>query len=148
MTESSSLTMKNEQLLTMAGNLLHSYFIKANKDLGKKRFKEIDSGKTVKLGSLSGENSEQEADVTLSLDTSEFKGHLTFHLFAGVLEAMLKNYHDHLSNKKALPLFTVEVTQAGIFLILANMLVLGVDGEVGTLNLKLQFLDPEQFKAS
>ena len=154
MSQPGSLKIENERLLTLAGNLLHGYFVKANKDLGKKRFKEIDDGKTVKLGSLGDKDGNQNVDLNLRLDASEFQGHLTFHLFSQALTSMLQNFHQYLSNKKKLPLFINDETRAGIFLIpgvveeneQVNMLVLGVEGEMGKLHLNLQFIDPDQFK--
>ena len=98
MKQTANLKIENERLLTLAGNLLNSYFIQANKELGKKRFKEIDDGKAVRLGSLEGGDGKMQVNLKLSLDASEFRGHLTFHLFVQALTSMLKNYSHYLTN--------------------------------------------------
>ena len=95
-----------------------------------------------------------QVNLKLSLDASEFRGHLTFHLFVQALTSMLKNYSHYLPNKKKAPFFTNDQAGAGIFLVpgiiesdgQANMLVLGVETGGDSLNLKLQFIDPEQFR--
>ena len=155
MSEPVNLKIENERLLTLAGNLLHGYFIKPNKDLGKKRFKEVADGKVIKLGALGAQSGEHEVDLNLLLDSTEYNGHLTFHVFGQALDALLRSFHQHLKNKMNLRLFTNEKTGAGLFLIpgiveensVVNMLVLGIEAAEGNLSLKLQFIDPDQFQS-
>ena len=148
------LKIGNERLPNMAANLLHGYFVKANKELAKKRFKEINDGKVIALGSLEANDKKAQVDLNLLLDSSEFRGHLTFHLFHQALVSMLQNYTDYLPDKKKAPLFSNEEQGAAIFLVpgivenqsVVNMLVLGIESSAAGLHLKLQFIDPEQFR--
>lgn len=154
MTQPKQISMDIGRFATISANILIGYFMKANKDVGKKRFKELEDGKTVSVGDLGTKSGDEKLTVKLALDTSEFRGHLTFHLFHQALDALLKQLGQRLNKKEDLRLFTNQDNASGIFLVpglvedkgVANMLVLGMEGGPNMVTIKLQFLDPAQFE--
>ena len=143
------------QFLTVAVNALDSYFFRAPKEKARRLYKDIAEGDAVGVATLSfGENKEQTVRLKLSLDQSEFRGHLTFHLFQQALDMLLKNLAGRIQNKQDLNIFTSEETSEILVHIPGlvedggnvNVLVLGLAPVRGGALIKLQFLDPEQFK--
>lgn len=148
-------TINMERFLTLAVQMLDSYFFKEHKEKARKLFKEIDAGQVVRVGTLNLEQ-DRKASVALklALDHSEYRGHLTFHRFRQGLDAMLKNIAGHIRRKQDLNVFNSEETGEVLFNIpglveehgTVNILVLGLQAQPGTIVVKLQFLDPAQFQ--
>ncbi|MFA5494797.1 MAG: hypothetical protein WC247_08460 [Porticoccaceae bacterium] len=143
------------QFLTLSVNTLHRYFFQAPREKSRRLFKEIAAGDAVGVATLTvGEDKAQAIKLKLSLDRSEYKGHLTFHLFQRALDLMLRNIADRLQRKEDLNIFTSE--QTGEILIHLpglvedrgnlNVLVMGIaPSKTGAL-IKLLFLDSDQFR--
>lgn len=148
------------QFLTLSVNTLHNYFFNVPKEKSRRLYKEIAAGESVGIATLTvGDNKESGSKengikLKLCLDQSEFKGHLTFHLFQGALGMMLRNIADKIQRKADLNIFTSSET--GEILIHLpglvedrghlNVLVMGIaPSKTGAL-IKLQFLDSDQFR--
>lgn len=148
------------QFLTLSVNTLHNYFFNVPKEKSRRLYKEIAAGESVGIATLTvGDTKESGSKengikLKLCLDQSEFKGHLTFHLFQGALGMMLRNIADKIQRKADLNIFTSNET--GEILIHLpglvedrghlNVLVMGIaPSKTGAL-IKLQFLDSDQFR--
>lgn len=153
------------QFLALSVNTLHNYFFNVPKEKSRRLYKEIAAGESVGIATLTvGDNKEPGSKepgskengikLKLCLDQSEFKGHLTFHLFQGALGMMLRNIADKIQRKADLNIFTSSET--GEILIHLpglvedrghlNVLVMGIaPSKTGAL-IKLQFLDSDQFR--
>lgn len=148
------------QFLTLSVNTLHNYFFEVPKDKSRRLYKEIAAGDAVGIATLTVGNNKEPGSkengikLKLCLDQSEYKGHLTFHLFQGALGMMLRNIADKIQRKADLNIFTSEAT--GEILIHLpglvedrghlNVLVMGIaPSKTGAL-IKLQFLDSDQFR--
>lgn len=144
-----------EQFLTISVNMLHNYFFKSHKEKARRLYKEIARGDKVNVGNLTvGDDKANPVKLMLSLDHSEFKGHLTFHLFQQVLGAMLRGIASRLEKREELRFFTAKETGEVIVYVpglirqedTLNMLVLGLQpGKQGAM-IRLQFLDTDQFR--
>lgn len=143
------------QFLTISVNTLHNYFFKVPREKSRRLFKEIAAGDSVGVATLTlNEDKSKSIKLKLALDHSEYRGHLTFHLFQRVLEQMLRNIADRLQRKADLNIFTSE--QTGEILIHLpgliedrghlNVLVMGIAPSKSGALIKLQFLDAEQFR--
>lgn len=143
------------QFLTLSVNTLHNYFFEVPRDKSRKLYKEIAAGDAVGIATLTlGNNKEQAIKLKLGLDQSEFKGHLTFHLFQSALGMMLRNIANKIQRKEDLNIFTSDET--GEILIHLpglvedrghlNVLVMGIAPSKSGALIKLQFLDSDQFR--
>ena len=144
-----------DQLLTMSLQGLDGLFFKAHKDKAKKLYKEIYDGKSVNFGSLTfKDNKLPPLKLKLALDRSEFVGHLTFHIFKFALQQTLRHLAQKLEKKADLNIFTGDDSDEIIVLTpglvqqdeIVNVLVVGITPAHQAAVIKLQFLDPEQFK--
>lgn len=148
-----------DRLLTLSVQSLDNYFFRAPKEKARKLYKEIAGGDVVRVGALKfQEDGLEPVTVKLALDHSEYRGHLTFHIFKTALGATLKNIAERLQEKKDLNVFTSEET--GEILIHLpgairdknhgeiNVMVVGFVPALQTVTIKLQFLDPDQFRRS
>jgi len=114
------------QFLTLSVNTLHNYFFNVPKEKSRRLYKEIAAGESVGIATLTvGDTKESGSKepgnkepgskengikLKLCLDQSEFKGHLTFHLFQGALGMMLRNIADKIQRKADLNIFTSSET--------------------------------------
>lgn len=149
-----------DRLLTLSVQSLDNYFFRAPKEKARKLYKEIAGGDVVRVGTLRFKEEDELEPVTvkLALDDSEYRGHLTFHIFKTALGATLRNIAERLQEKKDLNVFTSEET--GEILIHLpgairdrnhgeiNVMVLGFVPSLQTVTIKIQFLDPDQFQRS
>jgi len=147
-------TLGVDQLLTLALNGLDQYFFKAHKEKARKLYKEIADGATTEFVSITFKGQEDKpVKFKLKLDHSEYKGHLTFHMFKLALEQMMKNIAAKLKHKKELNVMTSEsgeilVNLPGVIQDRdkVNILVLGIEPAKSVAIIKLQFLDSDQFR--
>lgn len=143
-----------DQLLTLALNGLDQYFFKAHKEKARKLYKEIADGSTTEFVSITFKGQEDKpVKFKLKLDHSEYKGHLTFHMFKLALQQMMKNIAAKLKAKQQLNVMTSETGEILVNLPgviqdrdKINILVIGVEPGKSTAIFKLQFLDADQFK--
>lgn len=143
------------RFLTISVNMLDSYFFKSTKEKARKLYKELERGEVIKAASLNFEgNKDSRVSINLSLDHSEYRGRLTFHLFRMALDMMLKNIAGRVQRKEDLNIFTSEETGEVLFHLPGlvddrgrlNVLVMGIVPGKRNATVKLQFLDPEQFR--
>ena len=73
-------TLTEEQLATISGNMLQKTLIDVSRTVGKRIFRELESGTRIALTQLRMED-ESLVRLDLSLDHSEFRGALNFSLF-------------------------------------------------------------------
>jgi len=144
-----------DQLLTLGLNALDSYFFRAHKEKARKLYKEIAAGEVVEIATLTFKDSEQsQVKVKLALDHSQYQGHLTFHMFKLALQQTLRNIAAKLGRKEDLNLFSSpETTEVLVHLPgiirdrnTLNVMVLGIHPQRNVALVKLQFLDPDQFR--
>lgn len=147
--------IKIDQLLTMSLNGLDGLFFKAHKEKAKKLYKELSDGKVVDFGSLTFNDPKiVPIKLKLALDNSEFRGHLTFHLFRAVLQQTMVNLARKLEKKQNLNIFSNDNSQEIIVLTPGliqhggevNVMAVGISALPQSAIIKLQFLDPDQFK--
>ena len=92
----------------------------------------------------------------MSLDHSEFAGHLNFGAFRGGLGVLLGNIARALQQKREVTVFTVDqrpgtmlfgITGVTVEGDRTSVMVLGAESgvEAGTITLQLMYLDPAQF---
>src|SRR5690606_18127637 len=94
------------QILTISVNTLVNYFFKVPREKSRRLFKEIAAGDAVGVATLTlNEDKTKSIKLKLALDHSEYKGHLTFHLFRRALELMLRNIADRLQRRADLNIF-------------------------------------------
>lgn len=155
MSQPSQQTIPKEKFLVIAVNLLHRHFIAAGRAQAKRLYREIREGKPVALTTVKMED-DSTVRFRLSLDHSEFGGHLNFGAFRGGLSVLLGNLARALQDKRDITVFSVEQRQQSLlFGITAvtvdagrtSVMVLGADpeGQVGVITLRLMYLDPAQF---
>ena len=147
--------IKIDQLITMSLNGLDGLFLRPHKDKAKKLYKQLIDGEVVDFGNLTFKEQHIPAmKMRLALDHSQFRGHITFHLFRTVLLQMMKNVARKLERKENLNIFSDDKNQEIIALTPGviqhegniNVLALGIVSQHQAALIKLQFLDPDQFR--
>ena len=155
MSQSIQQTIPKEQFLALAINLLHRHFIAAGRTPAKRLYREIQEGRIVPITPVKMEDGAT-VRFRVSLDHSEFAGHLNFGAFRGGLGVLLGNIARALQQKREVTVFTVEqrpgamlfgVTGVTVEGDLTSVMVLGAESgaEAGTITLQLMYLDPAQF---
>ncbi|MCK9564063.1 MAG: hypothetical protein M0R02_15225 [Bacteroidales bacterium] len=150
-----SATIDMGQFLAISINTLRNYFFDVPRAKSRRLYKEIAAGDQVTIATLT-RNSDKNTSIKLklALDHTQFKGHLTFHLFQQVLGAMLRHVAGCVQRKENLNIFTSDET--GEILVFRpgliedkgqlNVLALGIAPIKGGALIRLQFLDPDQFR--
>lgn len=147
-------TIAPEQLLTLATNVLQQAFFRGPRLDAKRRYKFLDSGRTIFLLKLRLEDG-SELEVNLRLDRVEQRGKLNFTAFRQLVGQLIVECVERLNKKQPLNLFANAEQQRTVFLIPAaqqaddvvDMLVLAVElSQPGALLLELMFIDPGQFE--
>jgi len=96
-------TLTEEQLATISANILHQTLIEVSRTVGKRLFRELESGTRIAMTKLRMED-ESEVRMDLKLDCSEFRGALNFSLFRDSVLALLSRLSDTLRDEDtALP---------------------------------------------
>ncbi len=154
MSDNNSLTMDTPRFLTASANLLHAAFIRASRAQSKRHFARIQGGNALDLATLRSEG-KGEVLFRVTLDHTEFRGKIGFPVFRRAVELLLGRIGERLRLKMDIPVYASEQTGQILFSIPAlfedggqvNVMMLGVDApQAGITTLKLQFLDPEQFR--
>ncbi|MEE4145981.1 MAG: hypothetical protein V2I26_14345 [Halieaceae bacterium] len=155
MSQPAQQTIPKEKFLVLAVNLLHRYFIAGGRAQAKRLYREIREGKLVPLTSVKMED-DSTVRFSLSLDHSEFGGHLNFGAFRGGLSVLLGNLARALQDRQDITVFSVEQRQESVLFGITgvtvdgdrtSVMVLGADtqGQAGFVTLRLMYLDPAQF---
>jgi hypothetical protein len=154
MAETGSVTLDTPRYVTAAVNLLHAAFIKAPRAQAKRHFARVHGGGTLDLARLKLEG---RGDVLFRvvLDHSEYRGKIGFAPFRKQLEQLIGRLAERVRLKLDIAVYTSEATGELLFNVPSitknegtiNVLMLGVGKpEPGITTLRLQFLDPEQFR--
>jgi hypothetical protein len=146
--------MEPQRFFTGALNVLHAGFIKASRAQAKRHYARVHGGAVLELAKLRlGDGSDLLFRVTL--DQSEFRGKLDFATFRKALMQLLAKLQDRIRFKGELIVYSNEETGSLLLNLPSvvtedgrtNVMMLGVDKpEPGVVTLRLQFLDPEQFR--
>ena len=157
-------TLTAEQLATISANILHQTLIEVSRTVGKRLFRELESGTRIAVTQLRMEDG-SEVRMDLKLDCSEFRGALNFSLFRDSVLALLSRLSDTLRDEEsALPLMrlmdeagqsTSECRLFGVPGVIAldgvpNMLMMGATPSPSepVILIELMYIDPEQFAQS
>ena len=157
-------TLTEEQLATISANILHQTLIEVSRTVGKRLFRELESGTRIAVTKLRMED-ESEVRMDLKLDCSEFRGALNFSLFRDSVLALLSRLSDTLRDEDtALPVMrmmdesgqsTSERRLFGVPGVIAldgvpNMLMMGATPSPSepVILIELMYIDPEQFAQS
>ena len=149
-----SQSIPTNQFLTIAINLLHRHFIASSRTQSKRLYRDVQEGRIVPLTAVKMED-ESTLRFSLSLDHSEFAGHLNFGAFRGGLCVLLGNISRALQHKDKVTVFSQEKAGSVLFGVTGvtveggrtSVMVLGADveGQAGAVTLRLMYLDPAQF---
>lgn len=154
MANQQSVSVKPEQLLSLAIQALHQCFYETQRDQAKQLFKEIDKGSQSELFKIKLNNG-REIQGNVSLDKSEFIGKFSYSCFRSALAVMINRISEKLQAKEELNILSSDQTGEILFNIpgfveqdgQVNVLVLAVSQQSpGFILLRLMFLDPEQFQ--
>ena len=157
-------TLTEEQLATISANILHQTLIEVSRTVGKRLFRELESGTRIAVTKLRMED-ESEVRMDLKLDCSEFRGALNFSLFRDSVLALLSRLSDTLRDEETeLPVMrlmdeagqsTSERRLFGVPGVIAvdgvpNMLMMGATPAPSepVILIELMYIDPEQFAQS
>ena len=157
-------TLTEEQLATISANILHQTLIEVSRTVGKRLFRELESGTRIAVTQLRMEDG-SEVRMDLKLDCSEFRGALNFSLFRDSVLALLSRLSDTLRDEEsALPVMrlmdeagqsTSERRLFGVPGVIAldgvpNMLMMGATPSPSepVILMELMYIDPEQFAQS
>lgn len=155
MSQPAKQTIPKEKFLVIAVNLLHRQFIAAGRAQAKRLYREIREGKLVPLTTVKMED-DSTVRFRLSLDHSEFGGHLNFGAFRGGLSVLLGNLARALQDQRDITVFNVQQRPESVLFGITgvtmegdrtSVMVLGADthGQAGVVTLRLMYLDPAQF---
>ena len=154
MAEARNITMDTRRYVTVAANLLHAAFINAPRAQARRHFARLHGGNVLDLAKL-GFGDGGEVQFRLALDYSEYRGKIGFPVFRSALQKLLGQLAQRVRLKEEIPVLTSEQSAEVLFALPAflqadgqvNVLMLGVGApEPGITTLKLQYLNPEQFR--
>ena len=157
-------TLTEEQLATISANILHQTLIEVSRTVGKRLFRELESGTRIAVTQLRMDDG-SEVRMDLKLDCSEFRGALNFSLFRDSVLALLSRLSDTLRDEEsALPVMRLmdEAGQStserrlfgvpGVIVLdgVPNMLMMGAtpSPREPVILIELMYIDPEQFAQS
>ena len=157
-------TLTEEQLATISANILHQTLVEVSRTVGKRLFRELESGTRIAVTQLRMEDG-SEVRMDLKLDCSEFRGALNFSLFRDSVLALLSRLSDTLRDEEsALPVMrlmdeagqsTSERRLFGVPGVIAldgvpNMLMMGATPSPSepVILIELMYIYPEQFAQS
>ena len=157
-------TLTEEQLATISGNMLQKTLIDVSRTVGKRIFRELESGTRIALTQLRMED-ESLVRLDLSLDHSEFRGALNFSLFRDSVLALLSGLGNTLRDENASLQVMRMLDESGqatgdrrLFGVpgvievdgVQNMLVMGATPSPSepVVLIELMYINPEQFAQS
>jgi hypothetical protein len=155
MPQTAPQTIPKDKFLLIALNLLHRQFIGAGRTQAKRLYRDIHEGRVLPITTVRMEDGSTVA-FRLSLDHSEFAGHLNFSAFRGGLAVLLANISRALQAKQEVTVFSMaqrpDCVMFGITGVTrdgqrTSVMVLGAEtgAEPGKVTLRLMYLDPAQF---
>ena len=155
MAQNQSHTIPRDQFLTIAVNLLYKAFLENRRTEAKNVFRDMAAGKSVHLTNVQMEDRSQ-VRFDVALDHTEFRGRLNFGAFRASLVLLVAQLSDALRAGKDIKVFSDQGNPDNVVFGLSapteedgeiNVMVLGVDSSAtrGSIELRLQYLDPAQF---
>ena len=155
MATSAQLNIPKDKFLLIAINLLHRHFIAAARAPAKRLYREIREGRRVPITSVQMED-DSRVRFTLSLDHSEYSGHLHFSSFRQGVSTLLANISVALEEKREISVFNREQSPGSLLFGITGVTMdgenprvmeLGADleGPDGAITLRLMYLNPDQF---
>ncbi|MCP5320599.1 MAG: hypothetical protein H7A12_07215 [Pseudomonadales bacterium] len=154
MSDSQNVSMEPQRFFTGALNVLHAGFIAPSRVQAKRNFARIHGGAVLDLAEARLEDG-SDLLFRVALDHGEFRGKLGFTVFRKALAQLLGKLSQCIRFKEPLNIYSSEETGALLLNLPAilgddgqtNVMMLGVDKpETGAVTLRLQFLDPDQFR--
>lgn len=153
-----SQTISREKFLTMSVNLLYKAFLESRRTEAKQVFRDMLAGKSVPLTNVQMEDRSL-VRFDVALDYTLYRGKLNFGSFRAGLALLVARLSDALREQRDITVFTAEHDpNTMIFGVTSvtwedgepSVLVLGADSSQGrgSVELRLQYLDPEQFQTS
>lgn len=141
--------------MTMSGNVLLKALLESQRAEAKRIFKAISDGKRVQLMTVRLDD-ETELRFDLLLDHSEFRGErLNFRSFRDGVASLLGAMSEALKSDSKIPVFNEQGGRSMLFGVpglsrqgdQVNVLMLAANmGEPGCVQLKLQYVEPGQFR--
>jgi hypothetical protein len=155
MAQNQSQTIPRDKFLTIAVNLLYKAFLEKRRTEAKNVFRDMVVGKSVHLTNVQMEDRSQ-VRFDIALDHSEFRGKLNFGAFRASLAVLIAQLSDALRAGRDIKVFSDQGNPDNIIFGLSahtevdgdvNIMMLGVDSSPtrGSVELRLQYLDPAQF---
>lgn len=155
MSDTQTVSMEPQQFFTGALNVLHAGFVAPSRVHAKRNFARVHGGAVLDLAQVELDDG-SELLFRVALDHGEYRGKLGFTAFRKALVQLLGKLSQTLRLKGALNIYSNEESGSLLLNLPAvlddgmqtNVMMLGVDKpEDGIVTLRLQFLDPEQFRA-
>ncbi|MDP4789877.1 MAG: hypothetical protein NWR64_07795 [Haliea sp.] len=157
MAQNSNKSIPRDQFLTISVNLLHKAFLDNRRTEAKNVFRDLAGGRTVHLTNVVMEDKSQ-VRFDVALDHSEYRGKLNFGGFRASLGLLVAQLSDALRAGTDIKVFSAQNNPDNVVFGLSaatddegdiNVMVLGADSNAtrGTIELRLQYLDPAQFAA-
>jgi len=153
MAQYSDISLPTDRFLSGAVNVLHAAFVGSSRAQAKRHFARVQGGAELDLGSLPLSDGSL-LKFKVALDQQYFQGKLNFTIFRRCMTVLIGRIVERIRLKKELPVYNAD-NGAVLFNVPAllnyegkqNVFMLGMDapGE-GEVTLRLQFLDPEQFR--
>jgi len=157
MAQNPNKSIPRDQFLTIAVNLLYKAFLENRRTEAKNVFRDMATGRTVHLTNVVMEDKSQ-VRFDVALDQSEYRGKLNFGAFRASLAMLVAQLSDALRAGKDIKVFSEQNNPDNVVFGLSaatedegevNVMVLGADSNAarGSIELRLQYLDPAQFAA-
>lgn len=155
MAQNQSQSIPRDKFLTIAVNLLYKAFLENRRTEAKNVFRDMAAGRSVHLTNVQMEDRSQ-VRFDVALDHTEFRGKLNFGAFRSSLAMLVAQLSDALRAGKDIKVFSEQNNPDNVVFGLTaatedegevNVLVLGADSSAtrGSIELRLQYLDPAQF---
>lgn len=159
MSQTPTQSISKDKFLTIATNLLHRAFVDAGRTEAKRLYRAIEEGRNVQLTTVEMEDKSM-VRFNLSMDHEQFPGELNYGAFRLSVATLINNLAGALKEKKTIPIFNSKEQsgsqpQSMIFGLTAvtvendtpSVMVLGADveGRGGSVQLRLMYLDHQQF---
>lgn len=143
-----------KKLLSAYTNSLFKAFVEGQRSDAKRMFAELDKGNVIHLLRITFDEGHN-LDIGLTLDSSEFRGKLNFSAFRNSVTALAAQISAELSAENEVFLLTSDDGKETLFKIagfteedkqLNAMMMSSSQPGPGQVNLKLMYIDPDQFQ--
>lgn len=149
--------MPPQRLLVVSGNVLVQALLESQRADAKRIFNAVSDGKRIALMKVRLDD-DTEVRFDLALDHSEFRGsRFNFKAFRNSLAGLVQSLGENFRQETDVPVFTEQDSGAMLFAIPGitrdedrlNVMMLSVSlREPGCVQLKLMYMDPDQFQVN